>query len=127
MMAMLILVVAMLGLLQSINLAMEMNLRNQLRDEAVSVGERTMNEFRGKGFDNISVPSVTSQLYTYRTYSVASKLRGTNRKYGVSRSAMTLATASSQPVTKQLNVNVTWTYKGIAYENRVSAPTSISR
>jgi hypothetical protein len=86
-----------------------------------------MNELRGKGFDNISVPSVTAQLYTYKTYSVASKLRGTNRKYGVSRSAMTLATASAQPVTKQLNVTVTWTYKGVAYENRVSAPTSISR
>jgi type IV pilus assembly protein PilV len=126
MMAMLILIVGMLGLLQSINLALETNLRNQLREEAVYVGERSMNELRGKGFDNIS--SVDSPaLFTYKTYSVASKIRGTSRKYGVSRSTLTLAKDGLQPVTKQLNILVTWTYKGIAYENRVSAPTSISR
>jgi type IV pilus assembly protein PilV len=127
MMAMLILIIAMLGLLQSINLALEVNLRNQLREEAVYVGERAINELRGKGFDNISVSTVTGQLYTYQTYSIASKIRGTNRKYHVTRSAMTIATLASKPETKQLNVLVTWTYKGTTYENRVSAPTSIAR
>jgi len=126
-MAMLILVVGMLGLLQSINLAIEANMRNQLREEAVYVGERAMNELRGKGFDNISVGATSSETYTYRTYSVASKIRGTRRKYAVTRSARTLSTSAGLPATKQLDVLVSWTYKGITYQNRVTAPTSILR
>jgi len=46
-MAVLILLVGMLGLLQAVNLAMEVNLRNQVREEAVYVGERVMTELRG--------------------------------------------------------------------------------
>lgn len=126
-MATLIFIVGMLGLLQAVNLAMETNLRNQLRDEAATVGERSMNELRGKGFDSISCSATTYQTYAYRPYSVPSRIRGTSRKYGVQRNTVVLATKNSLPATKQLEVIVSWDYKGVTYQNRVVAPTSILR
>src|SRR6185369_7465004 len=74
-MAILILMVGMLGLLQAINLATEVNIRNQVREEAVFMGERVMNELRGRGFDNISA--------TYAAYTLPSKLRGVTRSSDV--------------------------------------------
>jgi len=118
-MAVLILLVGMLGLLQAVNLAMEVNLRNQVREEAVYVGERVMTELRGRGFDNISA--------SYVTYSTPSKIRGVSRKYGVQRSSEVLATEGGLPATKELAVVVTWSYKGVTYQNRVVAPISILR
>jgi type IV pilus assembly protein PilV len=116
-MAILILMVGMLGLLQAINLATEVNLRNQIREEAVYMGERVMNELRGKGFDNISTLPLT-----YSPYTLPSKLRGVTRTYGVQKSATALSSD-----TKQLEVVITWSYKGVGYQNRVVAPISILR
>lgn len=86
-----------------------------------------MNELRGKGFDSISCSSTTYQTYAYRPYSVASRIRGADRKYGVQRNTVVLATQNSLPTTKQLEVVVSWSYKGVTYQNRVVAPTSILR
>jgi type IV pilus assembly protein PilV len=126
-MAVLILMVGMLGLLQAINLATEVNLRNQIREESVYLGERVMNEMRGKGFDNISVATIPTQTFTYRPYSTQSRMRGVSRKYGVQRSSTVLSTQNLLPVTKQLEVVITWSYKGVGYQNRVVAPISILR
>lgn len=127
MMAILILMVGMLGLLQAINLAVEVNLRNQVREEAVYIGQRVMSEMRGKGFDNISVATTPTDMYTYSDYQVPSKVRGASRSYTVSRRSVVLSTVNLQPVTKQLEVIVKWTYKGVGYENRVVSPISILR
>lgn len=111
MVAIIIMMVGLLGLLQSINLATDANMKNQLRDEAVYVGEKYLNQLRGQGFDNIAA--------TYPLISTASRIRGTGKKLMVQESSTTLATD-----TKQLLVVVNWTYKGTTYENRVTAPTS---
>ena len=126
MVAILILMVGMLGLLQAINLATEVNIRNQVRDEAVSVGERVMNEMRGKGFDNISVASPVTATYTYGTYQLPSKLRGASRSYSITRQSKVISTLDSNSV-KELTVTVAWSYKGVGYQNRVVAPISILR
>jgi len=126
-MAILILMIGMLGLLQAINLAVEVNLRNQVREEAVYIGQRVMSEMRGKGFDNISVAYPVTNKYIYADYQIASKLRGASRAYTVSRGSTVLSTAGGQNVTKQLEVVVKWTYKGVGYENRVVSPISILR
>ena len=127
MVAILILMVGMLGLLQAINLATEVNIRNQVRDEAVAVGERVMNEMRGKGFDNISVASPVTAPYTYATYQLPSKLRGASRSYSVTRESRVLSTYDGKHVNKELTVTVAWRYKGVEYQNRVVAPISILR
>lgn len=127
MMAILILLIGMIGLLQAINLAMEVNVRNQVREEAVYMGEKVMNEMRGKGFDNISVAATPSQSYTYGVYQLPSRLRGVSRTYNVARRSRVLSIVDSKPVTKEITVIITWNYKGVGYENRVVAPISILR
>jgi type IV pilus assembly protein PilV len=119
MVAIVILMVGMLGLLQSINLAIDVNLRNNLRNEAVYLGESEMNKLKGRGFDNISA--------SYASYYVTSKIRGTSRNFSVQKSSTVLSTVSLLPAAKQLTVVVSWTYKGTPYENRVIAPISILR
>jgi hypothetical protein len=95
------------------------NIRNQIREEGVFMGERVMNELRGRGFDNVSA--------TYTAYTLPSKLRGVTRSYGVLKSSTVLATQDSKPVTKQLKVVITWSYKGVGYQNQIVAPISILR
>ena len=126
-MAVLILMVGMLGLLQAINLAIEVNMRNQVREEAINIGQKVMNELRGKGFDNISVATTPTQTFNYGPYYVPSKMRGISRSYRVNRSSVVLSTENSKHVTKQLEVVISWTYKGVGYENRVVSPISILR
>lgn len=111
MVAIVIMMVGLLGLLQAINLATDANLKNHLRDEAVYVGEKYLNELKGSGFDNIAA--------TYPLISTASKIRGTGKKLMIETGSTSLASD-----TKQLLVVVRWTYKGVTYENRVTAPVS---
>jgi type IV pilus assembly protein PilV len=119
MVAILIMMVGVLGLLEAVNVAMEFNLKNHLRDEAVYVGERYMNELKGQGFDAIAA--------TYATISTASKVRGTGKKVYVDRSSQVLSSDSVGPTSKQLIVNVRWNYKGVQFQNRVMSPISIAR
>lgn len=115
MVAILIMIVGMLGLLQAVNMSMEYNLKNQLRDEAVYLGERYMNELRGKPFDLIST--------SYTPMPVRSKMRGSSRTYSVERSSQDLAYDTSvtpnQARSKQLQVTVKWAYRNITFQNRV--------
>jgi type IV pilus assembly protein PilV len=127
MVAILILMVGMLGLLQAINLATEVNMRNQVREEAVYAANRVMSEMKSGGFDNISVASTPTQTYTYATYQIPSKIRGASKSYNVIRSSRVLSTVDAKPATKELAVLVTWNYKGVEYQNRVVAPFSILR
>lgn len=113
MIAIVIMMVGMLGLLQSINIAMEFNLKNHLRDEAVYVGEKYMNIQRGKAFGLLST--------TYGPRYEASKVRGTGKLYRVD---MSTADLSTDALTKQITIEVKWTYKGVEYQNRVTSPIS---
>jgi type IV pilus assembly protein PilV len=119
MVAVVIIMVGMLGLLQAINVAMEHNLKNHMRDEAVYMGEKYMNELKGRGFDNISA--------TYALVSVPSRIRGGRGSLTVERSSTVLPPGAATPTTKQLTVVVKWKYKGAEYENRVMSPVSIVR
>jgi type IV pilus assembly protein PilV len=116
MVAIVIMMVGMLGLLQSINIAMEYNLKNHLRDEAVYVGEKYMNIQRGKAFDTLSS--------TYGTRYEPSKVRGTGKLYSIDMSTQPFSADTVTPV-KQLTIVVKWTYRGVEYQNRVTAPVSI--
>lgn len=125
MVAIVILMVGMLGLLQAINIAIETNVRNQIREEGVNVGQRVINDMRDSGFDNISVASTATDSFMYSKVAVPSKFRGIFRMYSVQRSSKVIhffvdsGTASKTPATKRLEVLVTWKYRGVGYENRV--------
>lgn len=116
MVAILIMMVGMIGLLEMINVSLQHNLKNQLRDEAVQVGERYMAELRGTPFDDISL--------SYQTIQVPSKLRGSTREYSVARISQVLArqdpaNAASSPTSLQLTVTVSWDYRNATLTNRV--------
>jgi type IV pilus assembly protein PilV len=111
MVAVIIMMVGMLGLLQSINITTEVNLKNHLRDEAVYVGEKYLNEMKGYGFTNIAA--------TYPLLSTVSRIRGGRSKYLIETSSTAMSADA-----KQLLVVVKWTYKGVEYQNRLTAPVS---
>ncbi|WP_343213480.1 prepilin-type N-terminal cleavage/methylation domain-containing protein [Geomobilimonas luticola] len=102
--AMVIIVIGMLGLLEAVNVAMEHNLRNQLRDQAVYVGEKILNDMRGQQFD---------ATFTNHT-TIPMSLRGVNKKFTVDTTTIPLGADS-----KQYEVVVKWTYKSRNYQNQV--------
>jgi len=113
MVALLIMIVGMVGLLQAIGIALEHNLRNQLREESVYAGEKYMNELRGKSFESYSA--------SYTPFAYTSALRGRGMVYSVERSTANL---SADGLTKMLMVTVKWTFKRVEYQNRVTATVS---
>jgi len=104
--AMVIMVIGMLGLLEAVNVAMEHNLRNQLRDQAVYVGEKTLNEMRGAAFDDATFDSYSA--------TIPMSIRGVNKTYKVVSTSIPLGADS-----KQYEVVVKWTYKNRNFQNQV--------
>jgi type IV pilus assembly protein PilV len=100
MMAMLVMTVGLLGLLQSVNVAYEHNLRNRLREQALVVGEEQMNLLRSR-----SLPVDTP--YLNRT-TVVRVLPGLQKSFTV--------TSESEPMstTQRLKVTVRWGFKNLS-------------
>ena len=107
---MVIMLVGLLGLLQAINIAMVHNVRNQLREEATSVGERVMNDFRALPFDLITATS------GHQT--VTSKLKGFSKSYDVTRSSGGVGGSLDS---RELEVIVKWSYRIMSTQHRVKS------
>jgi len=108
--AMVIMLVGLLGLLQSINIAMEHNVRNHLREEATSVGERVMNDFRALPYDLITATS------GHQT--VTSKLKGFSKSYAVTRTARSVGGSLDS---REVEVVVNWSYRNMSTQHRVKS------
>jgi len=106
--AVVIMAVGLLGMLQAVNVAMEHNLRNQLRDEAVRVGENTMHELRRLPFDNISSTS---------TITVTRNMRGFSKPFLVERLYSPDPSVPSD--WRQIQLSVKWTYRNVTSVHRV--------
>ena len=100
MIAMLVLTVGLLGLLQAVNVSMEHNLKNSLRDSAVMVGEQQMNNLLQQGFAAES-GATYGQFTTVKVNS-----RGFAKDYTVERSQMDVSSS------RQFRVKVSWSVKG---------------
>lgn len=112
MVAMLIMVVGLMGLLQTLNVTMEYGLRNQLRDEAVLVGEKAMSFQKVRPFDQLSTnhpPLVNSQLRSGRV------------QYKVTCEADPLSLTVDE---KTMTVRVEWNYKGSVFTHEVRSNRS---
>ena len=110
--AMVIMMVGLLGLLQSINIAMDHNVRNRLREEATNVGERIMNEYRARPFTSLSAGSIT----------VPSKMQGFAKSYNVNYTATGVGGSTDS---RELEVVVTWSYKNTQIQHRVKSIRSL--
>ena len=101
MVAIIIMMVGLLGLLQSVNLAIEHNLKNHLRNEAVLIAEDSMNRLKITPYDSISA--------AYTPVVASSALRGGNPTYTLRKSSIPITADSSQLV-----VHIGWLYKNVS-------------
>lgn len=111
MVAIFILAVGMFGLLTTVNVAMEHNLKNHLRDEAIEIGAKYMNDLRQQGINEVKDE--------YPVVKEPSKIRASGKTYSVERSSQVLADDPSGPTSVQLNVVVRWGFKNWSSQNRV--------
>ena len=108
--AIVILMVGMLGLLQSVNVALSSNMQNQLRDEAVLVGDELMAEELSKEFDSVS----TSPEKDFKTR----KISIVQINFSSSKSGTAFQNS------KEISYEVSWRHKGIRYTHNVGGLVS---
>lgn len=110
--AIVILMVGLLGLLQSINLALSTNLDNLLREEATMLADDKLMSKRSMAFDSMSAKVIGS--------SEKRNIRGVFKDYSV-RESVSFITASS----KQIDIDVIWKVKQKRTTHSVSSVVSI--
>jgi type IV pilus assembly protein PilV len=105
-----ILMVGMLGLLQAVNLAINSNMQNQIRNEAISVADRSMTYELAKSFDAVSTSSKKNNDYR--------KVVNSFQNFSVSR------TGTSFQNSKAINFQVSWRYRGTRYTHDIGGVVS---
>lgn len=108
--AVFILMVGLLGLLQTVNLAIETNMGNQLRTDAVMVADQELGRQLVKGFQNASTTSAN--------YAVSRKFMNGFKNYSVARTGSVFSNS------KKVNVVVSWKYKNMVYSHEATAVIS---
>lgn len=107
MVSIIILMVGLLGMFQAVNLALDRNLENQLRQKGIAVAEQQLNQLKGRSFSNI-------------TGNTSSSVRVTSgsvfKNISVQRQIDDLATSESK--TKRVSIRVWWNYRGKPYEHQ---------
>jgi type IV pilus assembly protein PilV len=109
MVSIIILMVAMLGTFQVINLALDKNVENQLRQRGMAVAEQQLNDIKAIPFNNLTTPSATSDVHV--------AIGPVAKDFTVTRLVQNIA--GTQSHTKQVSVQVSWTYKGRLYQHQV--------
>ncbi|HBG08250.1 MAG: hypothetical protein A2075_06730 [Geobacteraceae bacterium GWC2_58_44] len=107
MVAMVITLVGLLGLLQSVNIATEHNMKNQLREEALQVGEDYLYDLQARPFARLSTP--------FSPRIVPSRLLGTRKDLVVNRTNSVLPNSTA----RELVVKVSWLYKNVSSHHEV--------
>lgn len=107
--AMFILMIGMLALLNSIAVALNSNMGNVLRDEAVRIAEQHMNEIKSRPFDALTAANPEN-------LTVTKEFRGVSKAYAVSSAVNELSTDA-----KGLMVTVSWTYKNNPGQHSISS------
>ncbi len=99
--AIVITMVGLLALLQSVNIALNHNLQNQLRNEAVALADQQMARELAKGFENVS----TSNKNTNESRQILNGFKD----FSVVRTGLPYQNS------KEVHYNVNWDYKGVRY------------
>lgn len=120
--AMVILMIGLLGLLQTINMAMEKNLETILRNEAYALANDRMMVKKGKTFDSLS--TITTNNFYQRD------IRGILKNYSVQEAVTTMTSPTNVLLTertkgsKEINISVSWKYKKQRNTHSVSSVSS---
>ena len=110
--AIVILMVGMLGLLQSINVAIDKNLETTFRNEAIMLADDGMMRKRAAGFKVFSSADTIDVVDRYSQV----KVRGIFKNYSV-KETIQKTTNNSQ----QLIINVSWKKNNTRYSHSVSS------
>lgn len=117
--AMVVSLVGLLGLVQAMNYAAEMNLKNQQRDEAVQIAEDQMARFRdvpyGSAFSQLSTATAPDYgKYVYAPKSVQSRVRS-----GGSYTVIRTTNVTDADSRVDLGVRVRWKFKNSSTAHEV--------
>jgi type IV pilus assembly protein PilV len=117
--ALVILMVGMLGLLQTVNLAMQYNLTTQFRNEAVMLADDMMMQERNKAFANITAS-------TAKIGFVSRDLRNAFKNYSTQKGITTLTLDSDgvTPKSKEIVLTLRWKHKKESFEHILSSIVS---
>lgn len=100
------------GLVQSSLVSMNMNMKNLLRDEAISIAEDRVNEAKNLAFDALA----TEDEDYKRT------IRGGNADSFIFnvQTIVIPHPGPTNPSNKQIDITVRWTWKGNTYQHAIS-------
>jgi type IV pilus assembly protein PilV len=118
--AIVIMMVGLLGLLQTVNVALNHNLQNQLRNEAVMVADQQMAKELAKGFDGISTSTATPQPNPRLSSESRTVLNGF-KNFSVARYW------SEYQNSKEIRYEVIWHYKGTRFTHNTAGVISRSQ
>lgn len=107
--AMFILLIGMLALLNTAAVVIQNNLKNVIRDEAVTVAEAAMSDIKNTPFANIA----SQQTYTVKRY-----IRGIETDFSVTPTVPPAVGTTN--TTKTVTVLVQWAYQGTLYQHSIT-------
>ncbi|MBJ6727443.1 type IV pilus modification PilV family protein [Geomesophilobacter sediminis] len=109
--AVVIMMIGLLGMLQSVNVAIDHDLKNKLRDEAVSLAEEQLNHFR----------MYSTSLATGRYVGGTTRtIRGIEKPFQVTKDWEPISTPDDGSA-RRLTVTVDWSYKGLHSSHAISS------
>lgn len=108
--AIVILMVGLLGLLQTVNVSLHQSMQNQMRNEGVGVADAEMAKELAKGYDGADT--------SFKNYTVGRRVLNAYAIYSVSRSGTSLQNS------KQVNIDVSWRYKKQRFTQSASSVLS---
>lgn len=118
-----ILTVGLLGLLQTVNLAMDHNMITQFRNEAVSMADDQMMQAKNLNFDNISSSSAAPKGSV-----ISRDFRNAFKNYSVNKTITTLTLDSEgAPKSKEIVIIVSWKHKNQRFQHVLSSIVSSSK
>lgn len=113
MVAMLISLVGLMGLLKALEVAIQQNAGNLLRDEAVQVAEKEMASQKSRAFSVLTTSGMA--------VSVPSRVRNGSVSYTVKHSVSPTSPLATE---KMITVLVTWNYRGAPYSHQAMSAIS---
>jgi len=113
--ALVIMMVGLLGLLQSVNLAINHNLQNDLRNTAVMLGDEVMAEQMKRGYDNLVVG-------IQQPYTTSRPVLSAMKNYSVSTTINQVSSGSNS--SRQVTTRISWQHKNIRYDHGISGVIS---
>jgi prepilin-type N-terminal cleavage/methylation domain-containing protein len=105
--ALTILMVSMLGIIEAMVMAMQQNLENYSRDEAVRIAEQTMNELRDSSFDGLNNATYPPVSRKYKQFT---------RTFNVNRTVTALSSDS-----RSVELQVSWTINGKTHNHSITS------